>query len=190
MILSPAELVQEYAAHIDSIAASVHRKFRLQPSDLDELKQQAYSAAIERANRYASLESKTASYWQYARKGIRHAVTAYVTTGGNSWTIRNSQRRRTAGGSIEPKANDTEPEANIEADIFESEHAAVIAFELLSRLSDKQRRVLDLRYLQGCSLQMTAELLGISKANVAVIAHRAKKELSILCNEIENPFVL
>lgn len=45
--------------------------------------------------------------------------------------------------------------------------------EILATLPENYRRVLELRFLQGCSLKETAEALGITEGNVKVIQHRA-----------------
>jgi RNA polymerase sigma-70 factor (ECF subfamily) len=45
--------------------------------------------------------------------------------------------------------------------------------ELLSRLPDRYRRVLELRFLHGYTIQETAQALSITPDNVKVIQHRA-----------------
>ncbi|WP_179466514.1 RNA polymerase sigma factor [Mycolicibacterium vinylchloridicum] len=44
---------------------------------------------------------------------------------------------------------------------------------LLDALPDNYRRVLELRFLQGCSVRETASTLGVSVANAKVLQHRA-----------------
>ncbi|WP_445167103.1 RNA polymerase sigma factor [Mycolicibacterium sp. Dal123E01] len=44
---------------------------------------------------------------------------------------------------------------------------------LLEALPDNYRRVLELRFLQGCSVREAASTLGISVANAKVLQHRA-----------------
>jgi RNA polymerase sigma-70 factor, ECF subfamily len=44
---------------------------------------------------------------------------------------------------------------------------------VLRRLPDNYRRVLELRFLQGCSLKETAEAMGITEGNAKVLQHRA-----------------
>lgn len=44
---------------------------------------------------------------------------------------------------------------------------------LLNALPDNYRRVLELRFLQGCSVREAASTLGISVANAKVLQHRA-----------------
>lgn len=44
---------------------------------------------------------------------------------------------------------------------------------VLNTLPDNYRRVLELRFIQGCSLKETAQALGITEGNAKVIQHRA-----------------
>jgi RNA polymerase sigma factor (sigma-70 family) len=47
------------------------------------------------------------------------------------------------------------------------------AADLLSRLPGRYHRVLELRFLQGCSVRETARIMGVSVANAKVIQLRA-----------------
>lgn len=47
------------------------------------------------------------------------------------------------------------------------------ANRLLDRLPDNYRRVLELRFLEGCSVREAAKRLGVSVANAKVLQHRA-----------------
>jgi RNA polymerase sigma-70 factor (ECF subfamily) len=60
---------------------------------------------------------------------------------------------------------------NGEAEEMEPAIAKVQA--VLQTLPENYRRVLELRFLQGCSLKETAEALGITEGNAKVIQHRA-----------------
>lgn len=50
---------------------------------------------------------------------------------------------------------------------------------LLKRLSDQERRVIRWRYMRELTVQECAQKLGLSPANVKVIAHRALKKLRL-----------
>ncbi|MGH2460322.1 MAG: RNA polymerase sigma factor [Chloroflexota bacterium] len=50
----------------------------------------------------------------------------------------------------------------------------------LSQLNDKQRRVLELRFLEGRSLSETAQELGTTEGNVKVMQHRALRRAAEL----------
>ena len=51
---------------------------------------------------------------------------------------------------------------------------------ILSRLPETYRRVLELRFLEGCSVGETAERLGVSVANAKVIQFRALRRARLL----------
>ncbi len=55
----------------------------------------------------------------------------------------------------------------------------------LGKLSAGDRMVLELVYLEGCSVQETAELLGWSKANVKVRSFRARMKLEKLLSKVK-----
>jgi RNA polymerase sigma-70 factor (ECF subfamily) len=54
---------------------------------------------------------------------------------------------------------------------------------LLARLNPAQRRVLELRFLEGYSLQETARELGMTEGNVKVIQHRALRRAAEMGEE-------
>jgi RNA polymerase sigma-70 factor (ECF subfamily) len=55
----------------------------------------------------------------------------------------------------------------------------------LSALPDRYRRVLELRFLSGASLQETAEALQITVANAKVLQHRALRRASSIDVDLE-----
>ena len=61
----------------------------------------------------------------------------------------------------------------LNGDIEEIEPAIAKVQAVLQTLPENYRRVLELRFLQGCSLKETAEALGITEGNAKVIQHRA-----------------
>jgi RNA polymerase sigma-70 factor (ECF subfamily) len=67
-------------------------------------------------------------------------------------------------------------EANFEAEASRRETKEIIHWAL-GRLSPTNRMVLTMVHLEGRPVRETAELLGLSAANVKVRAHRARKEL-------------
>jgi RNA polymerase sigma-70 factor (ECF subfamily) len=66
-------------------------------------------------------------------------------------------------GDIPEKPQTSEP----------SEASVKLVEQVLAGLSERYRRVLELRFLQGYSIQETANELGITPENVKVIQHRA-----------------
>jgi RNA polymerase sigma-70 factor (ECF subfamily) len=55
-------------------------------------------------------------------------------------------------------------------------------FAALDRLTEDQRRVLEMKYLEGKSHQDIAQELDMSDSHVGVLVHRAKKELKKILN--------
>jgi RNA polymerase sigma factor (sigma-70 family) len=61
----------------------------------------------------------------------------------------------------------------LNGEVEELEPAIAKVQAVLQTLPENYRRVLELRFLQGCSLKETAEALGITEGNAKVIQHRA-----------------
>ena len=61
----------------------------------------------------------------------------------------------------------------LNGEVEEIEPAIAKVQAVLQTLPENYRRVLELRFLQGCSLKETAEALGITEGNAKVIQHRA-----------------
>lgn len=57
------------------------------------------------------------------------------------------------------------------------EQAAELLFAILQELSDDDRLLLTLHYLDGCGQEEIANRLGLTRVSVAVRIHRAKKRL-------------
>jgi RNA polymerase sigma-70 factor (ECF subfamily) len=55
----------------------------------------------------------------------------------------------------------------------QSEEARLRAERILSELPERQRRILMLRFLEGCSVKEAAAELGVTVANAKVLQHRA-----------------
>lgn len=55
--------------------------------------------------------------------------------------------------------------------------------QVLALLSARSRAVLELRFLRGCSIDETAEALGITSGNVKVIQHRALAKAAALMED-------
>ncbi len=66
------------------------------------------------------------------------------------------------------------PEADsVEIDAHDQQKKEEMVHEIMMKLSPKEQRILDLRFLQGYSIQETADVLLLSPSNVKVIQHRA-----------------
>jgi len=63
--------------------------------------------------------------------------------------------------------------------------AGARAQRVLTALPDRYRRVLELRFLEGCSIKETATALAVSVANAKVLQHRALRMAAAVASEIE-----
>jgi len=56
----------------------------------------------------------------------------------------------------------------------------------LSKLNEDQRRVIELRIINGYSVSETAKIMGIKAGNVRILQYRALKNLEVIMNEKED----
>lgn len=68
-------------------------------------------------------------------------------------------------------------EANTEAAALQT-HANAALMDLLSELTDEQQAVLQLRFIEGYSLEQTAEALDKTQGAVKALQHRALRQLA------------
>jgi RNA polymerase sigma-70 factor (ECF subfamily) len=83
-------------------------------------------------------------------------------------------RRYYRGGAPVPldDARVTELPETVAGDERSGERARQV-HDVLERLPDHYRQVLELRFLQGCSIRETALAMGLTEGNVKVLQHRA-----------------
>lgn len=60
------------------------------------------------------------------------------------------------------------------------------AKQILAALPERYRRILELRFLDGCTVAEAAHALGISKANAKVLQHRAVRRAAEVAAELES----
>ena len=60
------------------------------------------------------------------------------------------------------------------------------AGKILASLPDRYRRILELRFLEACSIKEAAEALGVSVGNAKVLQHRALRMAANLSVEVES----
>jgi RNA polymerase sigma-70 factor (ECF subfamily) len=65
-----------------------------------------------------------------------------------------------------------------------AQHAAELVHYLLARLGHRDRLVMTLTYLEGCTVRETSELTGWSESMVKVQSHRARRSLAKICREM------
>lgn len=68
----------------------------------------------------------------------------------------------------------------VEVELGENGHAAERVFALLKVLPERYREVLNCRFLLNLSIRQTAEVMGISEANVKTLQFRALKRAADL----------
>jgi RNA polymerase sigma-70 factor (ECF subfamily) len=65
-------------------------------------------------------------------------------------------------------------------------HALQRVGEILAALPDRYRRILELRFLEACTIKEAAEVLGVSVSNAKVLQHRALRMAANLGVEVES----
>jgi RNA polymerase sigma-70 factor (ECF subfamily) len=84
-------------------------------------------------------------------------------------------RRRARSAALEARSVVREAQAD-----SRPEEAGAIVHQVLAQLPPRDRLVLTLIYLQGCSVAETSDRTGWSQTMVKVQAHRARKKLKML----------
>jgi len=155
-------LVRRYQ---DPIAAYMWR-FTRDPRVRDELVQDVFVEAYLSLKTYAG------------RAPLRHWLKRLATrVGYRFWKSRRGRR--------ELPLPDEADWALATSDNAESaRQAAELVHCLLARLGHRDRLVLTLAYLEGCTVKETAELTGWSQTMVKVQSHRARRRLAEICRRM------
>lgn len=112
---------------------------------------------------YAIASREIADYWRERYKS--EATVKELITAGPQATSSQSSGGESTGYASQP------------VDFKEDQSRAFeIIDEVLERLSESYRRVLELRFLEGLSLADTARVLETTESNVKVMQHRALKK--------------
>jgi RNA polymerase sigma factor (sigma-70 family) len=111
----------------------------------------------------------------------RHEVRAYLVATGRT-VLADHWRKRY--GAPTPASFDVETADVRPVDWEEGLEARARAWRLLSRLPERYRQVLELRFLQGLSVREVAAELGASEGNVRVLQHRAIRQAALLEEEV------
>ncbi len=93
------------------------------------------------------------------------------------WKRKRNAPARTLEASDPPAAHRDDP-------AHASREAAELVHMLLSRLAPRDRLVITLSYLEGCSIAEIAQWTGWSRSMVKVQLHRARQRLESLCIEM------
>lgn len=106
-------------------------------------------------------------------------VRAYLLA--TSRTVLARYWRRTLGQQVTELAGD-HPE---ETTALGGSHAAGKAERILAALPDRYRRILQLRFIDACSIAEAAKTLGVSVANAKVLQHRALRRAADIAAGLE-----
>ena len=133
-----------------------------------------YRVMYARVGNRADAEDLTAEVFQAALKPLRASasvgeVRAYLLA--TARTVLASHWRRHYGAEITTIDLDVD-RAALDEPPTESD-APLRVRELLARLPDRYARILQLRFLESCTLRETAKAMNISLGNAKVLQHRA-----------------
>ncbi len=78
--LAAADLAKDHIEKIRFVASSIRRSYSLPKSDVNDLFQQGFTAALAAARLYLDGRNNKATYWTYASKRIRLAVSDFAQT--------------------------------------------------------------------------------------------------------------
>src|ERR1700677_557071 len=111
-------------------------------------------------------------------------VRSYLLT--TAQTVLASHWRRTLGLPV----TSIDPESDIAAlaepsKIAEPSDAPQRAGKILAALPDRYRRILELRFLEACSIKEAAQAMGVSVSNAKVLQHRALRMAAKAGLEVE-----
>ncbi len=133
-----------------------------------------YRMIVKRVGNVPDAEDLTAEVFLAALRPLRTTATVAQVRGylrATTRTVLAAHWRQTMGREI--TSIDDVPDVAQEA-----EHAVDIAtaqqvHRVLAALPDNYRRILELRFLQGCSVKESASQMGVSVANARLLQHRA-----------------
>lgn len=149
---APSSLERLY----DALGEQLYRFFYHQVGNREEA-EDLTSEVFLKASRLLDGSRDEASQRAWLRRAARTGLADY-------W-------RRFYRGPTTPLADDPAPRPL--ADGAVEPRRSVRLPELLARLPENYRRVLELRFLEGCSVRETAATLGLSPGNVKVLQYRA-----------------
>jgi RNA polymerase sigma-70 factor (ECF subfamily) len=136
-----------------------------------------YRLMYARVGNRSDAEDLTSEVFRTALGPLRLAsskgeVRSYLLT--TAQTVLASHWRRTLGASV----TTIDPESDMNALVEPSgpeefSDAPQRAEKILAALPDRYRRILELRFLEACSIKEAAHAMGVSVSNAKVLQHRA-----------------
>ncbi len=111
-------------------------------------------------------------------------VRSYLLT--TAQTVLASHWRRTLGTSVTSIDPETDMNSLVEpSGPQEPSDAPQRAGKILAALPDRYRRILELRFLEACSIKEAAQAMGVSVSNAKVLQHRALRMAAKAGLEVE-----
>ncbi len=143
------------------------------PDEAEDLTSDTFTRMIQGIGDFRGEASFKNWLYQIARNAVRnHRRSAgYRRTGPLTPAL--------AGGDAEPDADRFE----LEPDDAAADAAWDAALALLRPLPPRYRKVLELRFVNGCTIGETAARMGITEANAKVLQHRALKKAAVILEE-------
>jgi RNA polymerase sigma-70 factor (ECF subfamily) len=152
----PPDLEQVFAKYVDPIHRFIYSRVGNR-EDAEDLTSEVFLKATRLLDRERPEASVATWLFTVARTVLADHWRRYYRGGASI------EFDETRLGDIPDRPQSSEP----------SEASVKMVERVLGALSDRYRRVLELRFLQGYSIQETAQEMGLTPENVKVIQHRA-----------------
>ena len=133
-----------------------------------------YRMIVKRIGNVPDAEDLTAEVFLAALRPLRTTATVAQVRGylrATTRTVLAAHWRQTTGCEI--TSIDDVPDVPHEAEHAVDSATARQVHRVLAALPDHYRRILELRFLQGCSVKESASQMGVSVANAKILQHRA-----------------
>jgi RNA polymerase sigma-70 factor (ECF subfamily) len=140
-----------------------------------------YRMIVKRIGNVSDAEDLTAEVFLAALRPLRTTATVAQVRGylrATTRTVLAAHWRQTKGCEI--TSIDDVPDLPEEAEHAVDSATAQQVHRVLAALPDNYRRILELRFLQGCSVKASASQMGVSVANAKLLQHRALRLASAL----------
>jgi RNA polymerase sigma factor (sigma-70 family) len=140
-----------------------------------------YRMIVKRIGNVSDAEDLTAEVFLAALRPLRTTATVAQVRGylrATTRTVLAAHWRQTKGCEI--TSIDDVPDLPEEAEHAVDSATAQQVHRVLAALPDNYRRILELRFLQGCSVKESASQMGVSVANAKLLQHRALRLASAL----------
>lgn len=142
------------------------------PTDAEDITSQAFLHAVRWYDPDRTAAEGRSWLFQIARSVVGEHWRRHYRSG-NAIPLTDLLAGRLAAPTETAKAASSESEGRVE--------------QVLEELPERYRNVLKLRFLQGASLQETAESLSVTVANAKVLQHRALRRAALLGHLISSP---